>query len=136
MAGPRVDEDIAFGVRCNAANFAQIDDIRKRQRVGGIEGDLRRCSLCRGGQPGDQHRGKRQCQQGQKASHRQSPYRAADVFADSGCSMSFCTRQDSISPTMISFGLRQSIMWTTWKPPNSLLAWPNFPMMVPSSSIL
>src|SRR6185295_206359 len=51
-------------------------------------------------------------------------------------STSFCTRHDSISPTMISLGLRQSIMWTTWKPPNSLLAWPNLPTIVPSSSIL
>src|SRR5204863_144842 len=65
--------------------------------------------------------GERQRQQGRQCLH---------------LSTSFCTRHDSISPTTISFGLRQSIMWTTWKPPNSLLGWPNLPSTVPSSSIL
>ena len=36
----------------------------------------------------------------------------------------------------ISFGLRQSIMWTTWKPGVTFPGLPNRPMIVPSSSIL
>src|SRR5438309_7927539 len=141
MTRSRVDENIAFGIRRNAAHFAQIDVIGECERIGGrIEGNLRYRILGGGWEPGQEPRGNQQWQQ---ASHGAfSPdtlnysYRALDVFAGIGCRMSFCTRQDSISPTMISFGLRQSIMWTTWNPPNSLLAWPNLPMIVPSNSSL
>jgi hypothetical protein len=37
-------------------------------------------------------------------------YRLPVALAEAGWRMSFWTRQDSISPAMISFGLRQSIM--------------------------
>src|SRR5215471_18937243 len=53
-----------------------------------------------------------------------------------GCRMYFCTRHDSISPRITSFGLRQSILWTTWKPGGILPGLPNFPITVPSISAL
>ena len=39
-----------------------------------------------------------------------------------GCRTNFCTRQDSISPTISWSGLRQSIACTTWNPGASLPA--------------
>ena len=50
--------------------------------------------------------------------------------------ISFCTRHDSISPTIISFGLRQSIIWTTWNPGATFPGCPNLPSTLPSSSAL
>ncbi len=42
MAGSRVHEDIALGVRRHATDFPQVDVIGERQRTcGGIERDLR-----------------------------------------------------------------------------------------------
>src|SRR5438477_11451168 len=49
-----------------------------------------------------------------------------------GCRMYFCTRHDSISPRITSFGFRQSILWTTWKPGGILPGLPNLPITVPS----
>src|SRR5216683_6233236 len=115
MTRSRVNEDIALGIRRNAAHFAQIDVIGECQRIGGrIEGNLGYSILGGGREPGQEPPGNEQWQQ---ASHGESSpdtlihsYRALDVFVGIGCRMSFCTRQDSISPTMSSFGLRQSIM--------------------------
>ena len=68
---------------------------------------------------------------GRKAEAVQNPPRAGG-----DCRMYFCTRHDSISPSTISFGLRQSIMCTTWNPGATLPGLPNFPRTVPSSSVL
>src|ERR1043166_4053541 len=108
MARSRVDEDVALGIRRDAADLAEIGVVRHRQRCHGVKRDVGRGRLCE------------QRERQQKHFHFAPP-----------CRISFCTRHDSISPTMISFGLRQSIMWTTWNPPNSLLAWPNLPMTRP-----
>src|SRR5262249_18481331 len=43
MAGPRIDEDIALGVRGDASDLAQVDVVGQVQQVGDrIKGDLRR----------------------------------------------------------------------------------------------
>jgi len=102
MTRCRVNENIALGIRRNAAHFAQIDVIGECQRIGGrIESNLRHSILGGGWEPGQQPRGNQQWQQ---AFHGESSpdtlirsYRALDVFAGIGCRMSFCTRQDSIS---------------------------------------
>ena len=114
MAGARVDENIALGIRRHAGHFAEIDVVGKLQRVGGgIEGDLGHAFWAAAGSAREAGRGQ---QERQKAFHGCSllmsvaAYCASTVFAACGFRMSFCTRQDSISPTMISFGLRQSIM--------------------------
>src|SRR5258708_1240209 len=68
--------------------------------------------------------------------HMISRYREPTFLAVVGSRIIFCTRQDSISPAIISFGLRQSIIWTTWNPGGNFPGCPNLPSTVPSSSVL
>ena len=70
MAGSRVNENIALGIRRNAAHFAQIDVIGERQRIGDrIKGNLRYGILGSGWGRGKEPRDD---QQWQKASHGES----------------------------------------------------------------
>src|SRR5881396_2116421 len=140
MAGPRIDEYIAFGIGGHAGCFAQLDRVRQLQRIdSGIEGNVRHRQLGRERDAGYKRRSQRELE---KASHDKPPHQSyfaaeAEALADAcGFRVIFCTRHDSISATTSSFGFRQSSMCTTWNPPACLLAWPNLPMIVPSNSIL
>ena len=101
MARPGVNEQIPFGVSRHAGNFADRYAVRVLQQAGnGIERDLRGL---RGRLNGKEHH---PGQNLHKAFHTSVP----SHLAAAGFNNSFCTRQDSISATKISFGLRQSIM--------------------------
>src|SRR5262245_53016990 len=137
MARARVDEDVALGIGSNPRDFAEIKAGGQLNRVGdGIEIDLRRRVLGeRGGRKESASEGDRQDVQG--GVHGCPPgYCAPPLVAVGDLRISFCTRHDSISPTMISFGLRQSIICTTWKPGATLPGRPNLPTTLPSSSTL
>src|SRR5579883_411518 len=116
MTGTCEDENVTLGIGGDARSLAEIDVVGKAQRVGGgIERDLGHRRLRRYRM--DAERGE---EQRQNVSHGFTPKahvgrgdQRMTALAACGFKMSFCTRQDSISPTMISLGLRQSIMWTT-----------------------
>src|SRR5262249_54468030 len=117
-------------------DFAKINAGRQLNRIwDGIEFDLRRRVL-------GEHEGREQslsecdCQDLQGDVHGASPRYCAPPLPAGDLRISFCTRHDSISPTRISFGLRQSIIWTTWKPGAAFPACPNLPSTLPSSSAL
>src|SRR5262245_27391381 len=135
VAGTRVDEDVAARIGRHAADFAEVDVVGKRQRIRRrIEVDRRRVlSSDRGCERNCPAKREREFDQGL---HGALPQRPALGRAGVGCRMYFCTRHDSISPRISSFGLRQSILWTTWKPGGILPGLPNLPMTVPSISAL
>ena len=113
MAGARVDEHVALRVGRDAGRFAQVDVVRKLQRLGGgVERESRAPPTGRrAGTPASSDAAEQQA--AMMRFMESPPYRAAVVVgfgAPCGFSMIFWTRHDSISATKISFGLRQSIM--------------------------
>src|SRR5258708_27326125 len=99
MAGSRVDEDITPRIGRDARRLSQLDVVWKLQRITGrIEWNIWRRRLRHGRDPEETSR--RQ-QERQEASHFVAPFAAACGF-----SVIFCTRHDSISATMSSFGFR------------------------------
>jgi hypothetical protein len=114
-AGASVHEDVALRGGGDPGDLAQIHAVGELQEIGGFVREVLR----------EQRRGEEQGED----SHCRPPF----VF---GCRLSFCTRQAVISETSNSFSLRQSISWTVPNSPNCLPGLPNFPRIVPSSSIL
>src|SRR5262249_25474111 len=106
MTGAGIDKNIAAGIGGNAADFTEVNSGGKLQGVGrGVESNLGRILLGGGRQGRNQSR--------QHRGWHQDLHRAPPLEAWAVLRINFCTRQDSISPTTISLGLRQSIMCTT-----------------------
>jgi hypothetical protein len=107
MSGARVDKHVALGIRRHAGGLAEVDVCRELQRIRRIERDFRHGELRRERYADDQRgRDRRSRQQLVLVSHDRSSglYFATLVtatFAACGLSISFCTRQDSISATRI-----------------------------------
>src|SRR5262249_40219333 len=125
-AGARVDQNIPAGVCRDARGLAQVDVFRHFQETRrGVERDLRN-GVLRHQRSG----GERCCARKEKKTlHRRPP-------SDRGCRINFCTRHAVISLNKSSFSFRQSISWMVLNWPSSFPAFPNFPRIVPSSSIL
>ena len=135
-AGPREDEDIALGVGRDSGDLAEIGVPGQFQRIGGGERNFRRAFWAAAGSPTSKVAASRASKMRFTGNLPSDSYLSYCWTSYLGCRTNFCTRQDSISPTISWSGLRQSIACTTWKPGASLPAWPNLPSTVPSSSIL
>src|SRR6266536_551214 len=122
MARPRVDEDLALRILSDAADFADEQIERRLQEVG----------VCAAS---DAPNARTAAATDALSVGVITVSYCALVFMACGLSRIFCERQSLISAVKMTFGSRQSIWWIVANSPGPLPAFPNLPMIVPSSSI-
>src|SRR4051812_5569348 len=133
-AGAGVDENVPLRVGRHPGRFTQVDVVGQLEQIGvRLVANL---GSILGRQRGAERQRRGGGEERQPAFHHRFSSRPPELFIGWGLSTIFCTRQSVISETNSSFGLRQSISCTVLNSFSALPALPNFPMIVPSSSIL